>query len=171
MTRFGNERFKHEVTVGKRYEHQVAQMFRSKGFAVQETGVDFTDEGLAGQPRQFRTEPDLFVAEKKIEVKSLTCGFTGPWDYPYSTALIGEVAQWQRKEYQPHAIVLVSRREKDGYAVVRMSDRHLWKERRVNDTVRGYKNVSYEVPRERLVPLDDLIIWIAGIEAKAQGWL
>jgi hypothetical protein len=120
---------------------------------------------------RFSDEFDLRVGVRRpcrVDVKSRRLEFTGPHDYPWSTALVDTVSGWNAKAIKPAAIVLVSQQTR-ALAVIRGSTEPDWIVRRRFDNVRRIEDDFYEVQRELLASFDDLVEWLRHREQEASG--
>jgi hypothetical protein len=138
------------------YVRRVAAVLRSSGLAVTvpptrvRPNIDVRHDYADGC--------DLLVERWRIEVKSRNLDFTGPGDYPFTTAFVNAASTWDRQP-KPAAVILVSRLTL-GLAVVPLSTIDQWTRRPIHH---GPHDIDYDVleaPRECLRPIAELIAWL-----------
>jgi hypothetical protein len=155
-----DELFRRELEEGHGFAVHVAERFREKGIAAHVTPMEW--RASIDDRTRFADEFDLKVGERapcRIDVKSRRLDFTGPHDYPWSTALVDTVYGWKAKDKKPAAIVLVSQAT-SGLAVIRVSSCGEWVVRRRFDNVRRIYDDFFEVRRELLASFDELVAWL-----------
>lgn len=98
---------------GHMTEEVIADALRSEGLdvAIAELSTDLDPDDQA----------DIIVGGRIIlEVKGRKLRFTGYWDYPYKTILLGSADRWDRRRTKPDAFVVVS--EVTGAAIAFWTD-------------------------------------------------
>jgi hypothetical protein len=160
-----DELFERELAAGHHYAELVAKRLRDDGLVVEVTPMAW--RSTIEERAAFANEFDLRVGTKRpavIDVKSRRERFTAPGDFPYETAFVDTVSGWNAKATKPLAIIMVSQIT-EAMAVIPVSTESTWTTREVYDRTRKIRDRFYEVRRERLRPLSDLVEWLRAREA------
>jgi hypothetical protein len=166
--------FHRELLTGHRWATRVGDRLRQQipehcGYDVTVTPMEWRD-GLHDLQR-FRSEKDIVVgrrgeAECVVEVKSRGLHFTDdPSSYPerFDTAIVDTVDGWDSKVHRDQviAVVLVSQATAGMLVVPVRTSRRSWVTERRWDDTRKHWAWNYEVPRDRLARMADLVTYIA----------
>ena len=118
---------------------------------LRDAGLDVTVAPLSTELAAVDDQADIIVGGKIIlEVKGRRLRFTGAWDYPYKTIMIGSEDRWKRRRTKPDAVVVVS--EITGAAIAYWtSDPEKWAQVMLTKTYNRHhdrEEISYAVPRK-----------------------
>ena len=157
-----DELFFSELDKGHAFQSIVADIFRQKGFLVEQPKKRVRKH-ISEAAKFAENEIDLLVGSenKKIlfEVKSRNLYFTKPENYPFDTAFVDTVSSWDQKRKKPAATILISQKTKS-IVVVPSSSFSQWKEEKKRDRVRDIEDTWWTVPVKCLKTLDDLCKWL-----------
>lgn len=156
---WNDETFLAYLEQGLAEEARLALAFLGAGLAAQWVRPGYVADRDRVKRGELADEPDLLVIVRhRVEVKFRELSFTGPADYPYSTAFVGRRSRWDGRSNLPLAVVLVSR-PTGAVVVVPGSSRSSWVVETAPDRVTRRVETSYACPRELLEPLDSLVEW------------
>jgi len=150
--------FREQVAIGHEHEAVVADALQRAGLPARTTPKAVRDH--YDDRHAFQDECDVVCGPFVIDVKSRSYDFTGPDDFPFTTAMVGRVEAWDRRRIQPMAVVCVSQSLR-GMAVVPVeSTRGRWLVEAAFDRMRNIDVRNYTCPRELLVPFQQLIDYL-----------
>jgi hypothetical protein len=152
-------KFFQQLRTGHRYAERVAERLRARGLSAEVTPMEIRADIHARH--LFADETDLRVgnARRRVDVKSRSLVFTGPHDYPCSTAFVDTVSSWEQKTHKPCAVVLISQ-PTNGLAVVPRSSRARWTREKRRDRYREILDWFYMVPTRDLATFDAFVAWL-----------
>lgn len=144
--------FQRRARAGHEQELRVARLLRHWGYDVPDWDLVFRDEADTHLIDEYRrTQKDLIVAGRYLEVKSRTLRFTTRDSYPYPTVMLETVSGWQAKERKPDVYVLCSQPAGGILAVDARDMSRFTREKRV-DRSRGLEDEWFFAPKELLRP-------------------
>ena len=159
-----DELFRQKLETGHRWARAVAERLQAEGIDARLTPLRWRNS--IDDRHRFRNEQDVVVntdeGQYVIEVKSRDLDFDEePSSYPYDTAYVDTVSGWDQKDREPTAVVLVSQLTGGMLVVPVRKTRAHWRKVRNFDRRRSISDWWYEVDKQFLKPMSDLISWLA----------
>lgn len=152
-----DELFREQLSIGFTYTDLVAQALRDADVAC-EVPEKHVREAFDGTARN--GDEDIVVGQHVIEVKSRTCRFSGPGDFPFDPIMVDNVGSWDRKDRQPVAVVCISQVSGGMIVLPVRTTRDRWKRQQFFDHVRRIEAWKYVAARSLWLPFDDLVAFL-----------